>query len=282
MTDNDATQEVRETWERVAPAWERHRAWVFEGFRHVSEWLIAQLDPQPGQSILELAAGPGETGFLVADLVGPQGRVISTDLAPGMVEAARHGAAARGLGNVECRVMDAQALDLPDQSVDGVLSRLGLMLVPDVGRTFAEVRRVLRPGGRLAYAVIGSPVDNQWMGLIMMALVQRGHRPVSGDPFGAAGPFSLSDPDRNRSLLADAGFDQVEVAELRGTVAFADPYDYWERQTQIGGPVAALVASLPPDEVTAARESLAAIMQPFAEGGGYALPSSVLGVSAAT
>src|SRR6266545_7122333 len=100
--------------EFVAPAWERHRRLLFEGQRPVSEWLIDQVDPQPGQTVLELAAGPGETGFLAAERVGPSGRLISTDLGPGMVDAARRGAAARGLDNVDFRVMDAQRNDLPD------------------------------------------------------------------------------------------------------------------------------------------------------------------------
>jgi ubiquinone/menaquinone biosynthesis C-methylase UbiE len=108
-----------------------------------------------------------------------------------MVEAARRGAAARGLTNVECRVMDAQHLDFPDESVDGAISRLGLMLTPDPARTFREIRRVLRPDGRLAYAVMGPPDRNPWVALMMGALMQNGHMPP-GDPFGPGGVFSLS------------------------------------------------------------------------------------------
>ena len=97
----------------------------------VSEWLVDHVDPRPGQTILELAAGPGETGFLAAERVGADGRLISTDLSAGMIDAARRGAEARGLGNVELRVMDAQQIDLPDGSVDGVISRFGVMLMPE-------------------------------------------------------------------------------------------------------------------------------------------------------
>src|SRR5215212_10900599 len=103
------------------PRRERHRELVFEQFRPVSEWLVERVSPQPGQTILEVAAGPGDTGFLAAERLGPDGKLISTDLAPGMVEAVRRGAAERGLVNVESRVMDAQRLDLGDASVDGVL-----------------------------------------------------------------------------------------------------------------------------------------------------------------
>ena len=74
--------------------------------------------------------------------------MISTDISPVMVEAARR----RGIPDVEHRVMDMQAIDLPDSSVDGVVSRYGYMLVPDPALALRETRRVLKPGGRLAFA----------------------------------------------------------------------------------------------------------------------------------
>ena len=86
-----------ERWsDAVSPAWERYRDELFETQRDVSEWLIDQVDPQPGQTILELAAGPGETGFLGAERIGRAGTLISTDLGSGMIDAARRGAAAGG------------------------------------------------------------------------------------------------------------------------------------------------------------------------------------------
>jgi SAM-dependent methyltransferase len=278
--EHDLTQRALQSWEGVSHGWEQNRRRVFEAFRQASEWLVQALDPQPGQTILELAAGPGETGFLAADRLGADGRLISTDLSPGMVEAAQRGADERGLANVECRVMDAQQLDLADDSLDGALSRLGLMLVPDPARAFSELRRTLRDGGRLAYAVIGSPMANQWMGIAMMAFVQRGHLPAGGDPFGPGGPFSLADPDRNQQLLRAAGFDQVEVTDLQGTMPFESPEDYWGLQSSIAGPLADMASSLPADEVEEIRTSLGPSMEPFATAGGYDLPFSLVAVSA--
>jgi len=278
--DEDLTDEIRATWDGLAPAWESHRTQVFEGFRPVSEWLVERLSPRPGQTILEVAAGPGDTGFLIAERLGDGGCLISTDVAPGMVDAARRGAAERGLGNVECRVMDAQALvELDDSSVDGVVSRLGFMLMPDPAAAFAEARRVLRDGGRLAYAVIGSPVANQWMGLMMMTLVQRGHAP-GGDPFGPGGPFSLSDHDRNSELLAEAGFDDVEVTELAGTMPFESPEAYWDLQSQCGGPIPAMISSLPADELAEIRATVQAAVEQYGTSDGYALPASLVTVVA--
>ncbi len=113
--------------------------------------------------MLELAAGPGDTGFIAAERLGPNGLLLSTDVAPEMVAAARRRAAELGIENVEFRVEDASAIDLADASVDGVLCRFGVMLVPDPERALGEIARVLRPEGRVALAVWASSDANDWM-----------------------------------------------------------------------------------------------------------------------
>ena len=266
---------------QVAAAWERYREPLFEGQRRVSEWLVDRVDPRPGQTILELAAGPGETGFLAADRVGPGGRLISTDLSEGMVAAALRGAEARGLANVECRTMDAQDIDLPDASVDGVLSRFGIMLVPEPARALAGSRRVLRPGGRLAYGVWGPPDRNPWLTLLVGAVIQQGHAPPGGaDPFGPGGPFSLAAPEANRDLLTAAGFSDVEIEEIPGTMDYDSLDGYWEMQSAIAGPIAVLVATLSNEERRAIRDSLEPMVAPFRVDGGYQIPSLAVGISA--
>lgn len=263
-------------WEQVAQAWEQNRQRVFEAFRSSSEWLIAAADIHEGATVLELAAGPGETGFLVAKKVGPSGRVISTDLAPTMVEATRRGAEARALGNVEALVMDAQDLDLGDDVVDAVICRLGMMLVPDPPQAFSEVRRVLRPGGRFAYTTIGMPDQNQWMGLMMGALMQNGHQLGADDPFSFGGPFSLSSPDRNVELLDAAGFDNARAHVLGGVFRFESADDYWNVQTGLAEPVRVTVEAMDDGQVANVRSTLARMLEPFEDDGGIALPTQVV------
>lgn len=262
----------------LSAAWERHRTRLFESQRHVSEWLVDRVGPRPGQTVLELAAGPGETGFLVAERVAPGGTLISTDREPGMVDAARRGAAARGLTNVEFRMMDAQAVDLADASVDGALCRFGLMLVPEPDRVLAGARRVLRPGGRLAYAVWGAPERNPRMALLAAAAAENGHQ-LPGDPLATGGVFSLADPARNRELVLAAGFGEPEIAELPGVVHFEDFDDCWDFQTQVSGPLALFVSSLPDDEARAVRESLRLRLEPYRSGRGYELPTLAVAVA---
>lgn len=264
----------------LASAWERHRGRLFESARQVSEWLVDQVDPQSGETVLELGAGPGETGFLAAERVGPGGRLISTDLGPGMVETARRGAEAGGLTNVECKVMDAQDIDLADASVDGVICRFAIMLMPRPQNAISESLRVLRPGRRLAYAVWGPPRRNPWLTALGAALGQTGHLAV-GDAFGPGGVCSLAQPDRNRELLVAAGFSDILVEEIPGVMRFEDVDDYWDLQSQVAGAMALLAGSLPAAEVARVRDHLEVILDPYETLGGYDLPSLAVVVSAA-
>ena len=266
--------------EAIAAAWERHRTRLFEGQRELSEWIVRHLEPRPGQTILELTSGPGETGFLVAERIGPDGRLISSDLNPGMVAAARRGAEARGLTNVEFRVIDAANIDLPDASVDGVLSRFGLMLVPEREAAFAECRRVVRDGGRLSYGVWGPFDRNPWLTRLVGALLQHGHTP-GGDPGGPGGVFSLATPEINRHVLEEAGFTDVEVEEVPGAQHYVSVNEYWDVQTEIAGPMSGIVRSLDADGQAAIKSTLTQMVEPYlVAGGGLELPSLALGVSA--
>jgi ubiquinone/menaquinone biosynthesis C-methylase UbiE len=275
----DQPPEVVDVAEFVASAWERHREQLFENQRPVSEWLVDHVDPRPGQTILELAAGPGETGFLAAERVGADGRLISTDLSAGMIDAARRGAEARGLGNVELRVMDAQQIDLPDGSVDGVISRFGVMLMPEPAAAMRGAKRVLRDGGRLAYAVWGPPEGNPWLTVLVGAVLQTGHAPP-GDPFGPGGVFSLAEPDANWGLLDGAGFSEVQIEEIPGAMRFKDVDHFWNVQSSVSGPLAVLIASLPADEVDAIKAALEPEVAPFQSAEGLSLPSLAVVVSA--
>ena len=142
--------------EAIAMSWERRREQIEELSAPVRQWLVRALDPREGDTVLELAAGAGDTGFDAATIVGPSGRLLSTDFSPAMVGVARRRGAERHLSNAEYRVIDAQHIELPADSVDGVICRFGYMLMPDPARALSEAHRVLRPGGRLALAVLGA------------------------------------------------------------------------------------------------------------------------------
>src|SRR5215211_274150 len=179
--DPDAyRQESLENWGHVAAGWEERREWMMGNTAPVNSRLVERLDPQPGQTILEVGAGTGDLGLEVAERLAHGGRVISTDFAPEMVEVARRQSKARNLTNVEHRVLDAEAMDLADDAVDGVVCRWAYMLMADPATALKETRRVLRPGGRLAFAVWRTAERNPWQAVPGMTLLQRGpERPGS-------------------------------------------------------------------------------------------------------
>ncbi len=211
-------------WDAAAAGWGRRAAAVREIGMPVSAWMLEQLALQPGQQVLELAAGPGDTGFLAAELVLPGGTVISSDASEAMLAVARDRARAKGIDNVEFRQLELEWIDLPAASVDAVLCRWGVMLSVDPGAALRECRRVLRPGGRIALAVWDEAARNPWATLPTRALVELGLTSPP-DP-NAPGMFALADPGQLYELLGDAGFVEVIVAsiELQRTPASVDAY----------------------------------------------------------
>jgi SAM-dependent methyltransferase len=264
----------REVWEAMAPGWERWRAQLEDALTPVREWLIGALEPQRGEAVLELGAGTGETGFGAAAILGRDGRLISTDFSPQMVEVARRRGSELGLGNVDYRVIDAERIELDSGSVDGVLCQSAYMLAADPAAALAETRRVLRPGGRLALSVWGAPERNPWASIGGMILVERGHMPAAAP--GAPGVFSMAREGRTRTLLDGAGFRSVRTEEVPVRFAFCDLDDYEQWLIDVAGPFAILVRGLPDDERQVLRARLQEAFVPFATDGAYELPGLAL------
>ena len=174
---SDQREELLARWDSMAAGWKATRANFQRSMEPVSQWLVEAIHPQPGHSVLELAAGLGDTGLLAAQLVAPGGSVLLTDGSDKMVEAAREHAEEVGATNVELRTMQAEWIDLPAASVDAVICRFGYMLLVDPEAALRETRRVLKSGGRVALAVWDDLERNPWMKVLREALVERGLAP---------------------------------------------------------------------------------------------------------
>jgi SAM-dependent methyltransferase len=274
----EAIEEFRragyETSEAIAPGWERRRAFIEEVSTPVRSWMLRELAPQPDQTLLELAAGAGDTGFEAAAAVGEGGHVISTDFSPAMVEVARRRGTELGVDNVEYRVMDAERIELDSDSVDGVLCQSAYMLMADPAAALAETRRVLRAGGRLALSVWGAPERNPWASIGGRFLVERGHLPPP-EP-GTPGIFAMASDERTRALLDGAGFAAVRTAEVPVRWAFSDLDAYERWVVEIAGASALVVRALPEAERKVLRSQLEEAFRPFAADGGYELPGLAL------
>jgi SAM-dependent methyltransferase len=233
--------------------------------------MVDLLDPKPGETVLEIAAGTGDTGFLAADRIGPSGRLLSSDLVPGMVAAAERRASELGVSNVDFRALDAQELDLPDDSVDGILCRWGYMLVPEPSVAFAETRRVLRRGGRVSFAVWGTADENPWAAAIGRVLVSSGQmdRPEPDAP----GPFRLADPERVRALVEGAGLGLVVQEEVPLTWRYASFDEYWDVSRDLSRMLSTALSAMSEREADDVRTHVREALDPYRVEDGLALPA---------
>jgi ubiquinone/menaquinone biosynthesis C-methylase UbiE len=274
----DYRQASLDIWEQMAAGWESDRRGVWESSRPVGEWLVGALDPQPGETILELAAGVGDTGIAAASRLGTSGRLISTDFAAPMVEAARRRAEELGASNVEFRTMDAEQMDLADDSVDGVVCRWGYMLMANPVAALGETRRVLRPGGRVAFSVWGDPAANPWASVPAKAFLDHtGGEPP--DP-NAPGIFAMAREERTRELLSEAGLEPRRLEQVEMVWAFATSDEHWHYVMDLAGALAMVVRSLPEDDQAAIRRLTEERLESVARPPGYGLPGVCLNVLA--
>jgi SAM-dependent methyltransferase len=278
MRREEARLRSRAAWNTVASGWCAKRRELWRVSRPVSEWLVRKLDPQPDDTVLELAAGPGDTGLLAARLVGESGRVIITDFAPGMIDAARRRAEEVVAKNAEVRVLDAERMDLDTDSADGILCRWGYMLMTDPAAAFVESRRVLRPGGRVAFSVWAARERNPVLSLVGAVLESQGHVALP-DP-EAPGAFAMADPDRIRELVLGAGFAELEIEEVSFRWPFADRNAYWRYLMETSASSSPVLRALPPEARARVREQLHEAARPFHSGEGYDFPAVCLNVLA--
>jgi SAM-dependent methyltransferase len=270
----------RESWERAAAGWGRRQAYLRTWTAPVSQWLVEAIHPQPGHRVLDLAAGPGETGFLAAELIEPGGTLVCSDQSEAMLEVARARAAELGLDNVEFKPIDAEWIDAELASFDSVLCRWGYMLMADPGAALRETRRVLRPDGRVALSAWDRPDLNPWAIMTPIELVERGAMPPP-DP-EAPGMFALADREKLAEMLAEAGFSEIEIDAVELEQQHPSFDAMWDFQLDCAAPLAAVLQELDPGELGEVRAAIERRYEPFtAPDGTLTLPASAV-VAAAT
>jgi len=239
-------------WGAVAGSWADHADYADARGAETTERLLALSGLRPGERALELACGPGGLGLAAARRVGPEGEVVLSDVAGAMTAVAAARAGALGLTNVSFCDLDLERIEQPDDSYDVVLCREGLMFALDPAGALAEIRRVLRTGGRVALAVWGPRERNPWLGLVLDAASAQIGAPVP--PPGIPGPFALGDADALGGLLSGAGFADVRVSELAVPLRAGSFDEWWARTSELAGPLAAILASMPDEARLALAE----------------------------
>ena len=262
-----------EYWSAVADAWDTNTDYVDRHSVAATEALVEAVRTRPGDQLLELAAGPGTLGGRWSELVGPTGRVVVSDIAPGMVEAARRRNA--GQANVEVAVVDASSIDCPDESFDVVVCRMGLMFTPDPALALSEIRRVLAAGGRFGALTWAGIEHNPWMTCVGMAAMMNGVV-AGGPPVGPGGIFSLGDPAQLVALAKDAAFVDVIVEEIPITFHAENIDTHIERVSSLAGPLAAAFAAATPEQLAAVRQTATQLAADYISDQGVTLPGRAI------
>ena len=234
--------------------------------------MMACAAPRAGEQVLDLACGTGLVSVAAAESVGPAGRVLGTDLSERMVEAARERAARRGLPQLAFARMDAEQLALPDAGFDLALCALGLMYMPDPARALREMRRVLRPGGRVALAVWGERARCGWAAIfpIVDAEVRSEVCPLF---------FHLGHEDALARLCTDAGFERVEQQRIATTLCYANGDEACSAAFQ-AGPVALAWSRFGEATRARVRANYLEAIASWQQGGRYRIPGEFVIVGA--
>jgi SAM-dependent methyltransferase len=196
---------------------------------------IARADPKPGERFVDVGCGAGATTLEIGRSVSAEGSVLGVDLSGPMLRTARRRARKEGVTNVRFVQADAANYRFESGSIDGVVSRFGIMFFDDPVRAFAHMGRALRPGGRLAIVCWQEGLANEWITVPGGALAQHLPVPQLGDP-GGPGLFAFADATFVRSTLEDAGFAEIELESLIIPQRFGHDVDdalWFMMQTQI-------------------------------------------------
>ncbi len=244
---SDFRSESRRSWGASAAGWRRRAEQMREATAPVTDRMVELVAPAQGQTLLELAAGLGDVGFRAAPLLGPHGTLICSDFAPEMLTGAQQRARELGLATVRFRQIDAESIDLPAASVDGILCRWALMLVADPEAALRQCRRVLKPGGRLVLAAWRGPEDNPWSSVPMGELRRRG-LVATPDP-GAPGQFAWARQEVIAETLQAAGFVDFELDSVGFAMVYDDADHWWQTQLDLSRSFADAIAAAPPDAV---------------------------------
>jgi len=214
--DSNAEQ-IRYWNEAAGPKWVAFQKVIDAQISPLGEQVMDRAGIAPGERVIDVGCGCGDTTIALGRRVGPAGRVLGIDVSAPMLERAAETARAAGVANVRLENADAQTHRLSPSAFDVVYSRFGVMFFTDPVAAFTNLRAALRPGGRLAFVCWQALPENPWLFVPLRAAAQHLTLPPPPAP-DAPGPFAFADPERVRGILARAGFGDIVLEELHTTL----------------------------------------------------------------
>jgi ubiquinone/menaquinone biosynthesis C-methylase UbiE len=270
-------EETRAAWNEISAGYDKfvtptHMWLANEGLRRAGL--------QAGMYFLDVAAGSGALSIPAAR----QGaQVLSTDIAPGMLERLQMRARQEGL-NLETRVMDGHALELEDNTFDVSGSQFGVMLFPDMPRGISELARVIKPGGRVLMNVYGNPEQIEFLGFFVHA-IQSVVPSFTGPPTDQVDlPFQLANPEKLHQELANAGLKEIRVETITERLEFHSAQQMWNWLTN-SNPIAGMILAglnLTIEQTGEVHQALEEMLRARAGGNGSAILTNPIHIGVGT
>jgi len=266
---------TRRQWEEYASGWNDWAPLLETWLGEATERMLELAAVTSGSRVVDLAAGAGGQTIAAGRRVGPTGSVLATDLSPEILRYAAKAAAAEGLGNVETLEIDGERLDeLPAESFDAAISRVGLIYFPNRHTAFAGIRHAVRDGGRFATITYSTAATNPFFSLPVSIIRERAELPAPAP--GQPGPFSLADPDTLRHELTEAGFHDIVVEVVDAPVVLPTAAECVRFERESFGALHQMLGSLTPDAQQAVWDEIEAALGQFETDTGFVGPCELV------
>jgi len=265
---------TRQQWQTAAKAWNDWssllRAWLGPS----TEMMLDMAAIGPGCRVLDIAAGAGDQSLQAAARVGAAGYVLATDISSQILEFAAANAHSAGYRNIDTAVMDGEALDVPEATFDAVVSRVGLIYLPDQQKALASMKRALKSGGRVAAIVYSTAEKNKFFSLPVSIIRRRANLPPPQP--GQPGPFSLGGPGALEDAFRKAGFRDVRSCTVSAPVELKSAAECVRFERESFGALHQMLAGLDQSGKEAAWQEIEDSLRQFETQSGFEGPCEMI------
>lgn len=232
-------EQQKASWNKFSPGWKKWDDLTMDFLKPMGDEIIRMLNPKRNEVILDVAGGTGEPGLTIASMIDG-GKVFITDIAENMLEIAEENAMLRGIKNIETRICDVCVLPFEDNTFDAISCRKGFMFFPDMFLAVKEMKRVLKPGGRISASVWDIPEKNFWVTAIMGTINRNIELPLQSPD--APGMFRCAKEGLMSELFSRAGLKNILQNNISGKLNCNTTDVYWNFMTEVVAPIVAVLS----------------------------------------